>query len=100
MANPKVCEHLQPMLDHLIASGAKVTFAGQRGAVIAACGFILTARWISHRSKSSFRLRHASRCTRIAARTMAWRPAWSAMNTRMRSWGLMWNSAPESDESS
>jgi hypothetical protein len=31
-ANPvpaRVCEHLQPMLDHLLGAGAKVVFAGQ-----------------------------------------------------------------------
>ena len=27
--NPKVCEHLQPLVDHLIATGNMVTFAGQ-----------------------------------------------------------------------
>ncbi len=26
---PRICEHLQPMLDHLLAAGAQVVFAGQ-----------------------------------------------------------------------
>ena len=26
---PTVCDHLQPLLNHLLASGAKITFAGQ-----------------------------------------------------------------------
>ena len=29
MEVPKICEHLQPLADHLAAAGVKITFAGQ-----------------------------------------------------------------------